>query len=408
VRYPLAEFTRDVGYDAADRISAYTHYETAFGSQTPAALALNQSFGYDELGRVTGITTTVGNWAIGYDANGNRTYVNMSGNLRSYDVAANSNRLLSVTNPAKPYGYDNAGNVTSLDTAVASYDLSGRWATAAAGGGTTTFTYNALGQRVRKFSSTGAASATLFVYDQQGQLLGEYDHAGNAIREYVWLGSTPVAMFTPDPASSSNPPLAYFIHTDHIATPRVVTDQSNTVRWRWMSEPFGTDLPNENPSGLGTFAMPLRFPGQYADSNTGPFYNYFRDYDPWAGRYLQSDPIGLDGGLNTYLYVKGNPLSNVDPDGQLSLGPRDWSYAPGRVFRPTLLSPSAPASCGIVSGIKDKAESAVCDGKEGQAKCECEHRVRLVTCGTSIACRFDSKGKLEHCMGVEMFEETTK
>jgi hypothetical protein len=58
----------------------------------------------------------------------------------------------------------------------------------------------------------------------QAQLLGEYDSAGQAIREYVWLGSTPVAMFTPDPAAAANPPLTYYIHTDHLNTPRVVVN----------------------------------------------------------------------------------------------------------------------------------------------------------------------------------------
>ncbi|MGH8488494.1 MAG: RHS repeat-associated core domain-containing protein, partial [Gammaproteobacteria bacterium] len=60
----------------------------------------------------------------------------------------------------------------------------------------------------------------------------------------------------------------------------------------------------------------LRFPGQYYDSETGLHYNYFRDYDPTIGRYIQSDPIGLDGGLNPYLYANANPLRYTDPTGQ--------------------------------------------------------------------------------------------
>ena len=86
--------------------------------------------------------------------------------------------------------------------------------------------------------------------------------------------------------------------------------------WRWdQQEPFGNNVPDENPSGLGTFDLPLRLPGQYFDKETNLHYNYFRNYDPSIGRYGESDLIGLLGGLNTYAYGRSDPLRRTDPTG---------------------------------------------------------------------------------------------
>ena len=122
----------------------------------------------------------------------------------------------------------------------------------------------------------------------------------------------------------------YYIHTDHLDTPRVITDTAGTVVWQWdNSDPFGNNMPNENPSGLGTFGYNQRFAGQYFDKETGLHYNFHRDYDPAIGTYKQFDPIGLAGGINGYTYVMGNPLSRTDPKGLFPMygcwGGENWS-----------------------------------------------------------------------------------
>ncbi len=105
----------------------------------------------------------------------------------------------------------------------------------------------------------------------------------------------------------------YFVHADHLNTPRLIADAQQRTVWRWdQQEPFGVTVPDENPSGLGAFEFPLRFPGQYADKETNLYYNNARDYWPEGGRYLQSDPIGLRGGLNLYQYARSNPISFAD------------------------------------------------------------------------------------------------
>ena len=108
----------------------------------------------------------------------------------------------------------------------------------------------------------------------------------------------------------------YYILTDHLNTPRKVTDEYGVVLWSWNSDAFGTTLANEDVDINGTdFVFNLRFPGQYFDSESGKHYNYFRDYEPGTGRYLESDPIGLNGGMNTFGYVNGNPLIYIDKYG---------------------------------------------------------------------------------------------
>lgn len=100
----------------------------------------------------------------------------------------------------------------------------------------------------------------------------------------------------------------YYVHNDHQGTPQVVTNQAKAVVWMADYQPFGKLQPGQTNS----IELYSRFPGQYVDSETGNYYNYFRDYDPSIGRYIESDPIGLGGGINTYAYVNGNPFKYFD------------------------------------------------------------------------------------------------
>ena len=165
-----------------------------------------------------------------------------------------------------------------------------------------------------------------FFYDSAGQLIGEYrDNASTATptddwlvrQETIWLEDIPVAVIRKPTATG--PIQVYYIHADHLNTPRVIVNQSNTPVWRWENtHAFGANLPDENPDGNSQlFKYHPRFPGQYFDKEIGLHYNYFRYYEPETGRYILPDPIGLAGGLNVYGYAEQNPLSFTDSNGLL-------------------------------------------------------------------------------------------
>ena len=219
--------------------------------------------------------------------------------------------------------YDAMGNLTNDGKYTNTYLNNGRLRKVAWTVGTTTNTVtydlNALGQRVRKAAPSSVAGTRRFMYDEAGRLAGEYDSAGKLVQETVWLGDTPIATLRPKSGSITTPIAidTFYVHADHLGTPRVITRPTdNKVVWSWENtEAFGNNAVNENPSALGAFSYNLRMPGQYFDQETGTFYNYFRDYDPGIGRYVQSDPIGLGGGVSTFGYVGGNPIANYDPFG---------------------------------------------------------------------------------------------
>lgn len=134
--------------------------------------------------------------------------------------------------------------------------------------------------------------------------------------------STPVAADDPgeDYSASLSSPTSNisFIHVDHLNTPRLVADAAGTTVWRWdQMEPFGVNVADEDPDGNSVaFEFPYRYAGQYADKETNLHYNFFRDYEPATGRFVQADPIGLRGGMNLYANLRGDPLTHIDPTGE--------------------------------------------------------------------------------------------
>jgi RHS repeat-associated protein len=279
--------------------------------------AWEEGYDYDGLYRLTcilaGKGATVG---YTYDATGNRTSHQRQGEPPvPYAYPPDSHRLASVGDTVR--SYDETGN--TLDgiafQATLSYGDHGRLqAWSQARGQHARYAYNGRGERITKTDPSGfcinICPGTLFLYDEAGRLLGEYDLSGQPRQEHVWLDDTPVAVLQGKSI--------HYVHSDHLNTPRAITDEKGIVRWRWAfaGNAFGDQPADGDPQRGGkVFEYNLRFPGQYFDAESGLHYNYFRDYDPSTGRYVQSDPIGLKGGSNTYSYVAGSPLRFVDPKG---------------------------------------------------------------------------------------------
>ena len=199
-------------------------------------------------------------------------------------------------------------------------------------------------------AQTDASLGSAYTY-ADGQLpswavLGEYDNgsaSGAGRTEYIWLptedgGAVPVGMFRNSKF--------FAIHSDHLGTPRLMTDSLNKPVWQWPYSAFGNNKPTgiltPTATAAGEFTnqpvllatqnpaatLDLRFPGQMADVETGLFYNYFRSYQPTQGRYTQGDPIGLGGGLNRFGYANQNALSYSDPLGLYTEVIR-WANSPG-------------------------------------------------------------------------------
>ncbi len=266
---------------------------------------LLQAYAYDATGnrtaRTDGGTTTPYSYSFAGPGPGRHYLQSVGAQTRGYDSVGNTTRIGASSAPAvREFDYDDANRIHAVrhDGVVAMRYL-----------------YNAMGERVHKAGS-GIAVATL--YDEDGKWIGDYGANGQPIQQVVWLDDLPVGLLV---GAGANQKL-YYIEADALGTPRVVIDPvRNVAVWNWnlADEAFGDSAPNQDVDGDGTaFVFDMRFPGQRYDSATGLNYNYFRDYDPGTGRYAQSDPIGLDGGMSTYGYANGSPLVYSDPEGMFA------------------------------------------------------------------------------------------
>lgn len=304
--------TYDANYEVTDVTSPALNLHFALDAagnivalgDVPGASPTTETYSYDPLYRLTSIK----------DASGTA--------IESYTYSHAGDRL-SKSAPGLAtgtYGYQQGTHwLTGIGTASRAYDANGSTtASANAGialgygyngrgqltllqqGGSTvaTYAYDASGHRVSKKAGT---AMTRYAYGPGG-LLGEY---GSASRDYVWMDDVPVGVVDATGVA--------FVHADGLNTPRVVTDATGASLWNWpyKSNPFGEAPPTSSKG----YVLNLRFAGQYYDAESNSFYNIQRTYDPTTGRYLQSDPIGLNAGMGTYEYVGGNPLGSIDPLG---------------------------------------------------------------------------------------------
>ncbi|MBX9399792.1 DUF6531 domain-containing protein [Lysobacter sp. BMK333-48F3] len=305
----------------------------------PAAGGLSLAYGYNEVGELTELKDglqsaflakydydALGRLKItrdgptgtpletyGYDATGNRTSLLRAGTATTYSYPATSHRLTDVGGIAR--GYDAVGNTTSIGGAAKEfvYNANDRMSQVKLGGVVSrSYRYNAKGERVAATNGVGGSVAVYTLYDEAGHWVGDYASDGMPNQQAVWFSGSLVGIII----SAGTAQNLDYVQSDHLGTPRAVIDANrNVVIWSWgaKGEAFGNDTPNQDPDQDGAmFAFDLRFPGQKYDAAAALNYNYFRDYDAALGRYVQSDPVGLLGGVSTFVYVGGNPLAWVD------------------------------------------------------------------------------------------------
>jgi RHS repeat-associated protein len=366
--------------------------------QRPASIAVHDAanqtlmsrrYQYDRAGNITEITSDLGATQYSYDALGRLTQAKPDTALQTlglpqeqYAYDSVHNRTSSAHQPgAWSYNADNQltqypaqQNGQTLVTQV-QYTPQGhtqketnsqstknyrynaaerlvRYEEAdSAGAVQASYRYDPFGRRITKTVAKGSATqTTYYIYGDSG-LLAEMNEQGQMQTAYGWnpqaqdaglWGTAPVWQAQVGGNGLSSSATAYhYLHTDHLETPVLGTDKSGRQTWKAASEAFGNTWVDTSSA----ITMNLRFAGQYFDVESGLHQNYFRDYRPGVGRYLERDPIGLSGGINSFAYVGGDPVNFSDPDGLQARPPRGGG-ATQPMFPPIgpTIRPSGPYS----------------------------------------------------------------
>lgn len=298
---------------------------------------------FDALDRLTGENSVFETLGYAYDANGNRLARTENDKSTTYSYTPDSNRMIKI-NKKQDLTLDAAGNTVSdrAGKRLFNYDSAGNLKQLTFNGEVRgSYAYNFQHQRTRKVKKNGAVFQ--YHYDLDGRLLAE-SRNGQPWKDYVWVEDEPVTQIRVHKNAKGKLLVKDIVYltSDHLDTPRIGTDANAEVVWRWEGDAFGDTKTESDPDEDDkNVAVNLRFPGQYFDAETGLHYNWHRYYDPRTGRYINSDPIGLFAGLNTYAYVGNNPPKWSDPWGLWST--EGHHYYLNRKFKDTVSSEALKA-----------------------------------------------------------------